>query len=204
MQKNGKIGIAVLIITLPLLAILSGNTNVPDLNSLGDMRVVVEFSGGHETNPVDHGRPVVLIAGALGVTPELFREAFRNVQPAQGGGGPSPERARSNKELLMKVLGPHGISNDRLDLVSNYYRYRPEQGERWPTRAASAYAILDNNEVVGFEILDGGSGYSSPPEIHIPGYESIIPTSELSYTTVFDKNGSVTAIHLNNTDTRQP
>jgi hypothetical protein len=35
-------------------------------------RVAVVFSGGHETEGVDHGRPVVLIAAALGVKPEVF------------------------------------------------------------------------------------------------------------------------------------
>ena len=56
-------------------------------------RVPVNFSGGHETDPRDHGRSVVLVASALGVTSEVFRAAFSNVHPAgPGSGGPSQVR----------------------------------------------------------------------------------------------------------------
>jgi hypothetical protein len=41
-----------------------------------EAKVPVTFSGGHETDPQDRGRPVVLVAGALGVKPEVFRKAF--------------------------------------------------------------------------------------------------------------------------------
>ena len=34
-------------------------------------RIPVQFTGGHDTDPVDQGRPVVLIAAALGVEPEI-------------------------------------------------------------------------------------------------------------------------------------
>src|SRR5436190_8396245 len=90
------------------------------------IKVPVTFSGGHDTDPQDRGRPVVLVAAALGVKPEVFREAFRGVTPARGG-KPTPEQARSNKEALLKVLKPYGITNERLDEVSDYYRYRPER-----------------------------------------------------------------------------
>src|SRR5438045_1713230 len=66
--------------------------------------VPVTFSGGHETDPKDGGRPVVLVAAGLGVKPEVFREAFRGVTPARDG-RPTPEQARKNKEALLKVLG---------------------------------------------------------------------------------------------------
>src|SRR4051812_47520904 len=79
----------------------------------------VTFTGGHDTDPRDGGRPVVLVAAGLGVPPEVFREAFRGVTPARNG-RPSAEEARRNKEALMKVLGPRGVTNDRLDEVSNY------------------------------------------------------------------------------------
>src|SRR4051794_34511931 len=49
------------------------------------MRVPVVFSGGHETNLRDHGRPVVLVAGALGVPAQVFRDAFSHVRPAPAG-----------------------------------------------------------------------------------------------------------------------
>src|SRR3954469_16807182 len=94
----------------------------------GETKVPVTFSGGHEYGPNDHGRPVTLIAAGLGVKPEVFREAFGGVTPSRNG-PPSGELARRNKAALMKVLGPHGVTNDRLDEVSNYYRFRPQRGE---------------------------------------------------------------------------
>src|SRR5437016_5075268 len=81
-------------------------------------RVPVVFNGGHDTDPRDHGRPVVLIAAALGVKPEVFREAFSHVHPAgPGSGGPTDAEARKNKAALMSALGKYGITNDRLDTV---------------------------------------------------------------------------------------
>src|SRR5690606_28900096 len=78
-------------------------------------RVPVVFSEGHDTDPRDKGRPVVLVAGALGVTPEVFRDAFSKVRPAGPDRGPTGEEARANKAALMAVLGKHGITNDQLD-----------------------------------------------------------------------------------------
>src|SRR6478736_1641922 len=68
-------------------------------------RVAVVFSGGYDTDPRDKGRPVVLVAGALGVTPEVFRDAFSRVHPAgPGRGGPTREEAQANKAVLMSAL----------------------------------------------------------------------------------------------------
>ena len=83
--------------------------------------VPLVFSGGHEIGRNDFGRPVPLIAAALGVTPDQFREAFRGVTPAKGR-GPTGAEAQKNKAVLMKVLGPLGVTNERLDEVSDYYR----------------------------------------------------------------------------------
>ena len=47
----------------------------------GVTRVPLVFSGGHELNPVDHGRPVVLIAAALGVKSNLRTKAADSVAP---------------------------------------------------------------------------------------------------------------------------
>src|SRR4051812_26475330 len=75
----------------------------------GTTREPVVFSGGHETEGVDRGRPVVLIAAALGVKPEVFREAFSHVHPAgPGSGGPTGAEARQNKAALMSALGKYG------------------------------------------------------------------------------------------------
>lgn len=63
----------------------------------------VTLSGGHDIGKDDHGRPGALIAAALGVNTEVFREAFGGVTPAKGR---SP-----TEEARMKVLGPHGVSD---------------------------------------------------------------------------------------------
>lgn len=162
------------------------------------VQVPVVFSGGHETNPVDRGRPVVLIASALGVTPKVFRDAFSRVRPAPGGTRPTRERERMNKDVLMRALGRHGITNERLDAVSNYYRYQPGRGRLWPTEPARAFALVENDVVTGFEIVDGGSGYSSVPEVRVSGIEGVWAIANVAYTTQSDTNGSITGIRLRN------
>ncbi len=162
----------------------------------GTLRVPVTFSGGHETHPVDHGRPVILIAAALGVPAEVFREAFSRVQPAPGGTVPGQHRVQQNKEKLMAVLGPHGISNERLDTVSNYYRYNPQWGRLWPTDDAKAYALVRDGRITGFEIVAGGSGYSTSPAIQVPGFDGSSGDVQLSFGQQFDRNGSVSGIRL--------
>lgn len=161
----------------------------------GSERVRVAFSGGHYTEPANRGRPVSLIAGALQVTPEVFRAAFSGVQPAHGR-GPTREEARANKAALMRVLAPHGVTNDRLDTVSNYYRYRPQNGEMWPTEEAVAYALVEDGRVVRFEIESGGSGYTSPPWVSVPGIPGYQATSQVAFSTHFEENGRVVEITL--------
>ncbi len=158
-------------------------------------RVAVTFEGGHETDPRDRGRPVVLVAGALGVTPETFREAFSRVHPAHNG-GPTPEQARQNKSVLLGALSKYGITNDRLDEVSNRYRYRRDHGEMWPTRSAKAFAIVRSGQVVGFEVTDGGDGYSSAPTVTIPGFPNVGTAARLSFDRSFEKNGAIQSISL--------
>jgi len=165
------------------------------MESIAEMeRLPVQFTGGHETVAVDRGRPVVLIAGAIGVEPEAFRQAFSGVSPAPAGTAPTRERERANKDVLMQALGPRGVTNDRLDEVSNYYRYNPGRGDMWPTDDAKAWAIVAQGKIVDFVIEDGGSGYSSPPTIVIPGYEGFAAEVELAYGPEFSTNGSVDAI----------
>ena len=111
-------------------------------------RVPVVFSGGHETDPRDRGRPVVLIAAALGVPADVFREAFSHVRPAPAGTAPDPRQVRDNKAALLDALGPYGITNERLDTVSDYYRYVRRRGKLWPTKPASAYALVRDGKIV--------------------------------------------------------
>jgi hypothetical protein len=155
----------------------------------------VVFSGGYETVPVDHGRPVALVAGALGVAPEVFREAFSHVHPAgPGSGGPTGEEARANKTALMSRLGKYGITNDRLDTVSNRYRYASWRGEKWPSKAATAYAVVENGQITKFVVTDGGYGYCSLPEISVPGVRDYAGKAELGFDKNFEKNGTITSI----------
>ena len=155
----------------------------------------VVFSGGYETDPRDHGRPVILIAAALGVKPEVFREAFTHVHPAgPGSGGPDEQRARQNKAALMSALGPFGVTDDLLNTVSNYYRYPPGRMNLWKVRPATAYAVVTNGKVVRYVVTDGGSGYSSPPAVSVPG----VPDASAKVQLLFDrdllKNGGIARI----------
>ena len=164
-----------------------------------ETHVSVVFTGGHETDGRDRGRPVVLVAGALGVAPEVFREAFSHVHPAgPDSGGPTREEAQANKRALMDALGKYGIDNDRLDEVSNYYRYVRSHGEHWPSKPAEAYAIVVKGVVTGYVVTSGGSGYSSAPTISVPGIadSAAAPKVTITYSKTFAKNGAIGAISV--------
>ena len=155
----------------------------------------VSFTGGHETDRQDGGRPCVLIAAALSVKTEVFREAFSGVTPAKDG-RPTGEEARRNKKALLKILGPHGVTNERLDEVSDYYRYRPQGGGLWNHKSAHAHAIVEDGKVVRIVVTEPGSGYSTPPKVTIRGMDDV----ELVVTLLFDKdlakNGSIQSIEV--------
>jgi hypothetical protein len=169
----------------------------PESLPSGVTRVPVTFSGGYNTEGVDHGRPVILIASALGVAPEVFREVFSHVHPAgPNSGGPSDAEARANKAVLINGLGKYGIDDARINEVSNYYRYNRSRGEMWKTKPAAANALVKAGAVVGFEITDAGSGYSSTPTISVPNVQTPSVKVEISYGKDFATNGSVSAITL--------
>ena len=161
----------------------------------GDTMPAVVFSEGHETDPKDRGRPVVLIAAALGVKAEVFREAFSGVTPAKDG-KPSKEEAQRNKQALMKVLKPHGVTNERLDEVSDYYRYKPGKGNLWKTTPAKAYAVLDDGKVKRVVVTDPGSGYSTAPKAMIQGMEKVELKVTIQFNKDFKKNGSIRSIDV--------
>lgn len=174
----------VLLILMPIKPARATETQLP-----------VTFSGGHETDPRDHGRPVVLIAAALNVTPEQFREAFSGVTPARGR-GPTPAEARRNKQALLRVLGPLKVTNDRLDEVSDYYRYRPEKGELWTNEPAEAYAVVDDGVIKKIVITNPGSGYSSPPNATLKGFKSTRLETKIKFDRNLKKNGRVVAVEI--------
>lgn len=158
----------------------------------------VTISGGFTTDPRDSGRPVKLIAAALGVTDEVFREAFSGVTPARDGNGPTGEEARANKAALLKALAPYGIANERLDEVSNYYRYNGSKGEMWNHMLATAVPIVANGKVTGITIASAGAGYTASPTVTVTGPDGSRTTAvaELRYTQSFATNGSIASIKL--------
>lgn len=157
--------------------------------------VPLTITGGHETEPEDRGRPVALVAGGLGVKPEVFREAFRGVTPSRNG-PPTEAEARRNKEALMKVLKPYGITNERLDEVSNRYRYRREKGELWPTSSARGHAVVVDGTVTKIVITDGGFGYNSAPTVKVQGMENVRLKAMLHFDKDLKKNGSITSVDV--------
>jgi len=163
--------------------------------SAEEMKLPVVLSGGYETDPRDRGRPVVLVAAGLGVKPEVFREAFSGVRPSKNG-PPSEDEARRNKQALMKVLGPLQVTNDRLDEVSNYYRYRRQAGEHWKSRPASAYAIVVDGKIQRVELSEAGAGYSSPPEAKVDGLDGVTLVVKLHFGQDLATNGSIETIEV--------
>ena len=161
--------------------------------------VTVTISGGYDTDPRDHGRPVVLVAAALGVPAEVFREAFSHVKPAPAGQQPDPAQVQLNKTALLQALGPYGVDNATLDRVSNYYRFSGSAGETWPRTPATATAILTDGLLTGFVITGPGSGYSSTPTITVSGAGNVTAVASISYGTDLTTNGSLTAITLGKT-----
>ena len=158
-----------------------------------ETKATVTITGGHEIARGDFGRPVVLIAAALGVKPEVFREAFSGVTPSRNG-PPSREEAQKNKAALMRVLAPHGITNDRLDEVSNYYRFRPQNDELWKHRPAAAHAIIENGQVKQVVLTDPGHGYSTPPQFSVAGHPDVQVDATLEFSQIFEKNGVIKAV----------
>lgn len=158
----------------------------------------IKITGGYETDEEDHGRPVALIAAALGVPTEVFREAFSGVTPAgTDSGGPTSEEAQANKAALLKVLAPYGITNERLDEVSNYYRYNGSKGEVWTHTAATATTVLTDGAVTAIKITNAGAGYSSPPTLTITGPSgTLTATAALTFSTDLKTNGSLASITL--------
>jgi hypothetical protein len=161
--------------------------------------VAVTITGGHDTDPADHGRPVVLIAAALGVPTEVFRTAFSGVTPAgPGSGGPTEAEARANKQALLEVLAPYGITNDRLDDVSDFYRYAPgRSGAIWTHTDATATATIVGGRVTRIDVTNAGAGYASAPTITVPGIAAQSFIATVVHGTDLATNGGIGAITEN-------
>lgn len=172
-----------------LLLVVPGMTPTP----VGEgERLEVVFTGGHDTDPRDHGRPVVLIAGALGVPEQVFREAFSHVTPTRGGAEPEPEQVRRNKKALLQALGPYGVTNERLDEVSTYYRYSRAKGEKvWRSSPAAAFVMVRDGKVIGTTVANAGAGYSSVPTATVPGTDGLRLSVKLAFGMDLNQNGSI-------------
>jgi hypothetical protein len=163
----------------------------------GTMKVDLVFQGGHDTDPRDHGRPVVLVAAALGVPPDVFREAFSHVHPAPAGEQPKPADVRQNKHELLSRLAPYGVTNDRLDEVSNYYRYRRESGRLWRHDDAAGYALVQGGKIISITITNPGAGYTTPPKVSVPGVAlTDYPVAVVVSSIDLARNGSIAKIDL--------
>lgn len=162
-----------------------------------EQHLPVTFTGGHDTYGPDRGRPVVLIAAALKVTPDVFRDAFSHVHPAPPGQQPDPDQVRKNKQALMDALSKYGVTNDRLDEVSNFYRYRQSPPNApptlWKNKPARAEALVKDGRLIEIKLLDPGAGYSSTPTATIDGLDTPL-TVELAYGTDLETNGSIKSI----------
>ena len=200
MDVTNRIRITLTAIPFVALTILTAQAAVGQTTrsepASGDTRVPVVFNGGYETDPRDRGRPVVLVAAGLGVPSEVFRAAFRNVRPAGPGQQPEQGQVRQNKAALMSALGRYGVTNERLDEVSNFYRYRGDRGELWRHHAAAGYATVKNGAVTGFTVTDPGYGYSSTPTVTVPGYEKASVKATVTYVTDLQRNGSISGLAL--------
>jgi hypothetical protein len=183
---------AAMLLTVQL---MQGKEDMPTTKAGEVKEVAVEFVGGYETDPVDKGRPVVLIAAALKVKPEEFRKAFSQVKPAPGGQRPDPEQVRKNKAVLMAALAPLGVTNERLDEVSNWYRYRPGTGELWKHREAKGVATVKDGVVTSIQVTDGGAGYSSVPTVKVSGVE-VKGKVTVGYGEELKTNGEVVGVEV--------
>jgi hypothetical protein len=160
----------------------------------GATKVPLIFRDGHETDPVDRGRPVVLIAAALGVKPEVFRDAFSHVHPAGPGQQPQPDQVRQNKQALMSRLAPYGVTDERLNEVSNYYRYRRQNGEMWRHVDAEGFAMVAGGKIISITITNPGAGYSSTPMVSLQTGLTVYPMAVVSYGKDLVSNGSISKI----------
>ncbi|MBM7844368.1 hypothetical protein [Herpetosiphon giganteus] len=186
-----------LIIGMMGLLLSSCATTTETVSSNNQNAIRVEITGGDATDPRDKGRPVVLIAAALGVPTTVFREAFSHVSPAPAGQEPDAEQVRRNKAELLAVLAPYNVTNETLDRVSDYYRFNASAGETWPKTAAQIEAIVSDGVVTGFKLINPGAGYSSPPTITLIGANAQTATVSLNFGPDLATNGSIAEIHLN-------
>ena len=96
----------------------------------------------------------------------------------------------------MKALKPHRVTIERLDEVSDYYRYKPQTGKLWKATPAEAYAIVEGGVIKKVVLTAAGSGYNSTPVATVEG----VAKTELEVTLKFGKeletNGSIGSVEV--------
>ena len=100
----------------------------------------------------------------------------------------------------MKVLSPLGVTNDRLDEVSNYYRYRLQRGELWTVTPAEAYAVVEDGKVKQIVVTNPGSGYSSAPKATVQGMDRIPLKVTIRFARDLKKNGAIASVEIGSPD----
>lgn len=158
------------------------------------VKIPITLTGGHDTDPRDHGRPVILIAAALKVPADVFRETFTHVKPAGPGQEPDPEQVRKNKAALMHGLGPYGVTDERLNEVSNFYRYNRRKQDLWRHTSAEGYATVRKGVITAVTLTNPGAGYSSGPIIQVPGFNDARFKVTLSFGPDLPTNGAIKEI----------
>ena len=96
----------------------------------------------------------------------------------------------------MKVLEPHGVTNERLDEVSDYYRYQPQRKKLWKTTPAKGNAIIEDGKVKEIVVTEPGSGYSSVPTVSVEGMDKVTLKVTLKFGKDLKKNGAVDTIEV--------
>lgn len=195
-----KLNTARTLLALTLVASAAAVGRRPPARALGEtsdpgpktQRLNLIFTGGHETDPRDHRRPVALIAAALGVPADVFRDAFSHVHPAPAGEAPSEDQARQNKRPLLGALAKYGVTNERLDAVSDYYRYNRQRDELWRHTPASGYAVVDQGRVQRVMLTNAGAGYTTPPQVAVEGLPDVEITAAVTFSRDLPTNGRLT------------
>jgi hypothetical protein len=89
-----------------------------------------------------------------------------------------------------------GVTDERLDEVSDYYRYKPGKGNLWKTTPAKAYAVLEDGKIKQIVVTDPGSGYSTAPKAAVQGMEKVGLKVTVQFNKDFKKNGSISSIEV--------
>lgn len=196
-ELDGRIDGVTFVVTEPVSEVSqTPSTQISVPNVQASTTVTVTFNGGFEIGSGDYGRPVNLIASMLGVEPDVFRKAFSGVTPSVGS-EPTGEQARANKTALLSVLAPYGVTNEKMDMVANYYRFNQSMGQTWPHAEAKGVAVVKDGIVTQIIVTDPGYGYTVAPQVVVSGVtKPVNAVATVAFTKDFKTNGSISGVLL--------